>query len=301
MSNIILSDYDETITSVDTISTLAMLPYLYKQFPIPWSHFTDTYAAGFQKFKTSDRALPILQPWLLDQSKLISAANFNALFQSEISYQDSVRPIELNSVSEMERAEAFTGISLENVKEFATTKLSLIREDFVPVWKEASEMYIVSVNWSKEFIEASLHALASSKDLGVKDLPPLHTHCNTLTSRDGKLTGEFNKSIVTGTDKVRELQSLLKKFPAASTVWYVGDSETDLLSVLYPGINGVLILDPATNEKKFNKMVTVLGLTPSHIKDYSGKGSTCIAKISCKESGALYLVKSWKALSKLLK
>ncbi|CUS20979.1 LAQU0S02e02762g1_1 [Lachancea quebecensis] len=301
MSNIILSDFDETITSVDTISTLAVLPYLYKQFAIPWSHFTDTYAEGFQKFKTSNRTLPILHPWLLDQNKLISAANFDELFYSEISYQDSVRPIELNSVNEMERSGAFRGISLEDVKDFATTKVPLLREDFIPVWKEASEMHIVSINWSQEFIESSLYALASSKALRVSDLPLLHTHCNALQSKDGKLTGEFDKSIVTGADKVRKVQSLLKGFPVGSTVWYVGDSETDLLSALHPGINGVLILDPAANEKKFTKMMTVLGLTPTHIKDYSRNSHAGIAKIPCKENGALYLAKSWKALSKLLK
>ncbi|SCV04975.1 LANO_0G15742g1_1 [Lachancea nothofagi CBS 11611] len=298
--HIVVSDFDETITKKDTISALAELPYLYKSFPIPWSHFIDTYLQGFQKFETPARDLPILHAWIKDQNQLITDANFEQMFSSEIAYQKALRPIELNSVNELESKSAFSGITQGQVKEFAQSKTSLLRDDFLAAWKSASELHILSVNWSRDFIEAVLYAAASKWSL-MSVVPTIQTTCNNLAAQNGNLTGQFEKSIVTGYDKVEKLETIVKTSESDSTIWYIGDSETDLLSILYPSVNGVLLLDPKESLKKFQKISSLLGLDSTDFKEYLTNPKCDTLKISCKKTGAFYFVKTWKALTKMLR
>ncbi|SCU91172.1 LAME_0E11518g1_1 [Lachancea meyersii CBS 8951] len=298
--HLLVTDFDETVTKKDTISTLAELPYLHKSFPVPWAHFVDTYNQGYQKFTVANRDLPILNVWNSNREQLITVGNYEQMFRAEIDYQKSMRPIELNSIQELEDKGAFTNITLDQVRELSRARTNLLRDDFLEAWRAVSEVHILSVNWSRVFIESML-ACAVTTDEATGINPPVQTTCNDLIAEEGRLTGKFNKAVVTGYDKIEELKKLLKASSATRTIWYVGDSETDLLSTLYPGVNGVILLDPEENRKKFDKITSVLGVKHEDLKGYSTARDLDCVKISCKMNGALYFVKSWKALVRLLR
>ncbi|SCU97060.1 LADA_0H04214g1_1 [Lachancea dasiensis] len=298
--HILIADFDDTITNKDTIATLAELPYLYKSFSVPWSHFVDTYKQGFDKFPTSERTLPLLRTAdKLKGYETINSANYHNIFGPELAYQKSLRPIELNSIGELERQRAFAGIQLTQIQEFAESRTSLLRKGFLEAWKNCSELHILSVNWCQQFIESLLLAAASKASLGP--FPAIQTTCNSLCVQEGLLTGQFAKTIVTGYDKADKLGQICRTCQPDSTLWYVGDSETDLLPILYPNVNGVLLLDPHENSQKFWKITNVLGLSTKNLQGYADTPGVDTLRIDCKQKGALYLVKSWKAFTKLLR
>lgn len=231
---------------------------------------------------------------------VITAANYHDLFQSELSYQDSLRGRELSSINELEKTGAFEGISLEQIQKFASAKAQLVRQDFMPAWKDASEVHVLSINWCQEFIKTTLKSAAAMRGYS-ENLPIPTVYCNTLLSDNNKLNGKFEKSILTGFDKVKKLEQLLKDLKNGTSVWYVGDSETDLLSALYPSVHGALLLDPTVSDKKFLKIAGILGLDPDNTKKYTTDVNIQSLEIPCKQKGSLYLVKSWKTLAQLMK
>ncbi|SCU98111.1 LAFA_0G15698g1_1 [Lachancea sp. 'fantastica'] len=297
--HILATDFDETITNKDTISTLAELPYLYKSFSVPWTHFVDTYKQGCRNIEPASRMLPILEPWIHNPKQLITATNFDRLFQSEIEFQKSLRPIELNSIRELEKKEAFSGITVKNIQEFSRNRTFLLRDGFLEAWKAVTEVRVLSVNWSEIFIQSLLESAAEQSSL-EGPMPPVQVACNNLIAEDGKLSGKFDKAVVTGVDKLENLKKLVLNSTQTATIWYVGDSETDILPILYPGVNGVVLLDPAENAKKLTKVTSCMGVPDEYLNKFAAQ-KLDIVEVPCKKTGALYLVKNWRAFARLLR
>lgn len=295
---VLICDFDETITSQDTIGLLAKLPYVDPPFPPPWSHFTATYADGYSLYERAPRSLPLLDP-----HTPLTAANYRQLLQAEIRYQDSLRPIELHSVHELERLHAFAGIPTEQVATYAHSLCQSVRHDFLPLWRRASQLHILSVNWSHEFIKDIIYSAARHSLDDPENLPVPIIKCNNLLVRNGSYTGLFDKSILTGADKLASLEKTLHSIPSDEPVWYIGDSETDLLSILHPKVNGVLLLDPSQNYDKFNKIAaTILGLDLASTQKFACDPYQQSWSIPCKGNGShFYLVKSWTALSRIIR
>lgn len=309
MRDIIVCDFDETITSRDTISTLAGLPYLLNSSLEPkWRHFQDSYLRNYYKFQedphsfdvscTNERTLPLLN----SSVSIIKSSNFKNLVGREIKYQEEKRLLELSSTNEMAKHKLFSGITSDQVSQYVEDEFrgssSLLRTGFERFMSSLDnyELYIISINWSKNFIRDVI---------GTGLIDSSRIFCNDLISDAGKYTGEFSNEILTGSDKLNELEHLLTKHLAKDThqrFWYIGDSETDLLPILHPKVNGLLLLDPISEGKKFGKLTTkFLGISPDSLKTFVDNPAKGFFKCYKKENdNGVYLVKSWSAIQDLL-
>ncbi|CAI4057230.1 hypothetical protein N7582_000806 [Saccharomyces uvarum] len=310
MRNIIISDFDETITRCDTIGTIAKLPYLLNpQLKPAWSHFTKNYMDGFRKYKyNGTRPLPLLSP---NAPLIISPSNFDELFKDELQYQNYNRTIELNSVNEVSKQQLFKSITLKQMKQFAKEQNHgncLLRGGFNQFCSSViknfqDDFYILSINWSREFIY---------EIIGNKEVNPDHVLCNGLKVSAEKspptYTGEFDCGLLTGSDKIKSLNEILGKIETHNNgnetccYWYIGDSETDLLSVLHPSTNGVLLIDPVENPSKFLKITEqIIGLPSDKITKFQTDNALGWLKFCEKENGNFaYLAKSWDSLRDLI-
>lgn len=293
MKNIIIADFDETITVKDTISVLARLPYNTKAGLEPsFQYFTDNYLRRWKELgpMAPSRNLPLLA----DCMDGYGDKDFRSLFGSEIKYQEYNRQIEKCSTDEMTKSHIFKDISHPEVDNFARNVSDVtIREGFRDCIKNAENFYIISVNWSTEFIHSSI---------GSESLEKSNIYCHNLLSEGNKYTGEFSNELLTGFDKVKALKNIIKKFSNDRTFWYVGDSETDLLTILHPEVNGILLLDPTENPKKFNKLTeNILGVPRKILEEYINDNNTRSVKVFNKnEKNSMYIVKDWKSISDLL-
>lgn len=300
--NILICDFDETITIKDTINLLAKLAYRVKPELKPeWSHFETTYMNGYNELQpiySRNRLLPLLSQIYRDHVK-INDENFHGLFGSEIEYQKLCRNIEINSMIEMEKYHVFKGVTEHDVKEYINIfDEPVIREGFFDCLKELNiqlnQLYILSINWSGEFI----HNIISSTYLQSSSI-----YCNNLLvdTAHGAYTGLFSKKLLTGSDKIQTLQKICQNNKKDDTIWYIGDSETDLLSILYPGINGILLLDPNENERKFNKITrNILGIESELLSKFNIDETRYIKFIEKQNNMGSYLVKNWADITTLL-
>ncbi|QID83904.1 Cold tolerance protein 1 [Saccharomyces pastorianus] len=310
MRNIIISDFDETITRYDTIGIIAKLPYLINPELKPeWSHFTKTYMDGFRKYKyNGTRSLPLLSS---NASLTLSHSNFDCVFKDELEFQKYNRTIELNSVNEISKQQLFKSITLEQMKQFAkeqNREICLLRGGFNQFCSSViknfqDDFYILSINWSREFI---------CEIIGNKEVNPDHVLCNDLKvsteKRPPTYTGEFDCGLLTGSDKIKSLNEILGMTETHNNgnetrcYWYIGDSETDLLSVLHPSINGVLLMDPVENPSKFLRITEqIIGVPSDKITRFQTDNALGWLKFCEKENGMFaYLVKSWDSLKDLI-
>ncbi|KAG0655818.1 hypothetical protein C6P45_002893 [Maudiozyma exigua] len=300
--NILICDFDETITVKDTIALLARLAYRVNPKLKPeWSHFEATYMNGYNELQHTylmDRCLPLLSNIYMNHTK-ITDGNFQDLFQCEIKYQKLCRNIELNSMKEMEKYNVFKGITTQDVIDYVDTLDELvIRQGFLNCLKvldiQLGQLYILSINWSREFIR---NVISSSY------VRSSNIYCNALlhdTTRC-RYSGLFSKQLLTGSDKIHTLQEICQCTGEDKTIWYIGDSETDLLSILYPEINGILLLDPEENEKKFNKITKeILGIESETLSKFYIKDTRYAKFIEKENDMASYLVKTWTDVTTLI-
>ncbi|KAH9198289.1 HAD-like domain-containing protein [Zygosaccharomyces rouxii] len=274
MNNVIIADFDETVTNRDTTCIVGQLPYtLDPKLKPAWSHFVDVYYEHYKKFQSNinSRVLPLLP---LGKETVITDTNFTQLFHAEVDFQTSKRLLELSSTTEIESRNVFKGVKHEQVRSFVENNLqgadSLLRPGFsnfislVP----KDNFHVVSVNWSPEFIR---HVIGDEK------IHPHHIACNNLISDGDEYTGQFTNDLLTGSDKIKVIQQILSYYDSKESdhcLWYVGDSDTDLLSVLFPNINGVLLIDPIKESKKFQKLtVQLLGLPQKEMDEFAHDSS----------------------------
>ncbi|QLG71361.1 hypothetical protein HG535_0B04010 [Zygotorulaspora mrakii] len=310
MKDIIISDFDDTITSRDTISLLGELPYLINPLLNPkWSYFQDAYMSNYHKFQKNPQAFGAqfaggrTFPLLCSSNETVTSANFYTLFATEIRYQQDRRLLEMTSTEEMTKRGLFKGITHSDICRYVEYDprigASLLRNGFMEFISslDSSEFYIISINWSKEFIH---------EVVGTSNIEASNIFCNELISQNGIYTGKFSNQILAGSDKLHELEKLLRKHQSDETdnrFWYIGDSETDLLSILHPKVNGLLLLDPESEKKKLMKLATeVLGIPLNELKLYVQDKNVLHMKCFSKENGnGFFLVKSWFAIQELVR
>lgn len=300
LKHILICDFDETITRKDTISLLAKLPYkrpTARELP-PWTHFTQNYMKAYELYaKPNTRCLPLIPQDVLNFRHKIMKSNYKDLFSEEFAYQKQARKVELASIEELEKYKLFQGITANSVKQYVgSLQEEQIRPGFTEVWRNTDEQYVLSINWSREFIRDVL----AEKELQVNEE---NIYCNKLLiSDDGSYTGMFDKGIMTGSDKVRVLECILDKIPEQpKKVWYIGDSETDLLSILHPKVNGVLLLNPSENLDKFIRItVDLLGLSRDQMMLFAEDTTWKKFALNFKEEGFLILLKSWEDMQQCL-
>ncbi|CAL9734943.1 cold tolerance protein 1 [Monosporozyma servazzii] len=305
MTNIIISDFDETITKSDTISVLAQINLITNPNPDDenkWSHFTEHYMEGWRKYHDNAplRQLPLLKCF---DGKIISDGNYKTALYSEFKYQEYLRVIELYSIDELTNKSYFSetkGLIPEFTKKCLTDSSIKLREGFKGLLNKinitSNKFYIISVNWSTEFI------------LGVLDdehMNESNVFCNALNTHDGDYDGSFSKQVMTGSDKIISLDKIVALETHTENnckFWYIGDSETDLLSILNPNVNGVLLLDPSENAEKFFKVARdILGVSQESLTFFLQDDVSIVQLPVAKcHHNKLYLAKSWDAISNVI-
>lgn len=216
----IIIDFDETITDTDTIKYISELPYVKNPQLLPkFSHFTSVYLNAYDSFKASH------------ENTSITSIN------DEIAYQNQLKAVELTSINELEHHRIFKGITESDI--LNQSKKVPVKPGFKSFFNACAKrqipIKILSINWSSILIKGVLASLGCSED-------HYEVVVNDLCFENGSCTGTFDPSISvrTGYDKWNILQQLKTKLTPGSPLIYIGDSRTDLLSILDSDI-GIII------------------------------------------------------------
>lgn len=305
MNHILLSDFDETITLKDTIGILASLPYRKKTKLKPeWSFFVDNYMQGWNNYHKQfpPRVLPLIN----QIKKPLSLENFKSTLQQEFDYQAFCRKIELNSTNKLSEFGLFSNLNNDDIRLFANdqvkSKTVVLREGFKELLRskliKPEFVYIISVNWSKAFI----YNIINEDVLKMENI-----FCNDLVMHHEQYSGMFSNNLLTGSDKIVTLETILRSKTNTlgqknNIFWYIGDSETDLLPILHPLVNGILLLNPKENIKKYNKITKViLGIDAMILEKFESHDISIVEIPGLKVgTNKLYITKSWKDISKLI-
>lgn len=205
-ARVLVADWDETITTHDTTHLVADAAYSRKPDLPPFSNFTSIYVNALAAY---------------DSRQQHEAC---ADFETELTYQKGLKNVEMTSINALEQQGIFLGLKRAD---FAKQAPHIpLRAGFVEFAHKLRDLeiplYILSINWSKTMIEATLklHGI-DFFTVVANDLEVDH---------HGVTTGNFvaDADIRTGYDKIVELEEIRKKFPGHEIV-YVGDSRGDVL------------------------------------------------------------------------
>ena len=250
----LILDFDGTLTTTDTIALLANAAYaLHPQSPPPpppppaWQQMASAYQAD-----CTAHARQHTKPEL------------RTTVAAEAAFLASLLPVERASIERIESAGIFAGLRPDDIARAAATTAP-VRAGF---WQDlccgqvlgaGGAVDILSVNWSRVWIQSSLLAAISTPSPSPSS-PPLSSqgseckrfssqigiYCNDLVvcASTGLTTGQMtrepvlggNVGIWTAEHKEKMMEHLVKKRRVAAeeealTV-YVGDSSTDLLCLL---------------------------------------------------------------------
>ncbi|KAK4230974.1 HAD-like domain-containing protein [Podospora fimiseda] len=292
MKNIILFDFDGTITAHDTINVLASLAAARNPHTTPlWEDIVTRYVADHADHLKS------YKPEAKDRTTLAQ----------ELKFLESLGSVEQKSVDRVGGSGLFAALKGEDFKAFGRqavvqekpeggniqkTKGAAIHDDeprveaedeervelrngfreFVDVaQKKGWELGIVSINWSREFIEGVL---------GIKDLVAGdRIKANGIRWPGGKVEGyedgNGKKVLMTVEDKLRAMRDLVNEIRSDWTdderggkVAYFGDSTTDMACLVEADL-GVVISDE-NHESKLLKVLKRVGLDVPHVKECNG-------------------------------
>lgn len=232
---IVVSDFDETITTKDTISLIL------NECNGDSHKYTDYYLNIYKKYKNHyKRILP-----LIDYNNYLN----------EIEFQNYCKDnIELLSIDYMIHEKAFNDINSNDLYLLGKKNNILIRDGFnnFLLNNHNNPFYILSINWSKEFINGMINITNMISDI----------YCNDLLITNSNYNGNFSKKIISGYDKLLKLQDLLIN---DDKIVYIGDSDTDLLSILSINIIGIII---HINDIKLNYLINLIyGNNNTYIND----------------------------------
>ncbi|AMD20014.1 HCL137Wp [Eremothecium sinecaudum] len=184
------------------------------------------------------------------------------LMERERRFQQASRERELRCVEELEKHAFFRGVTIDDVKRLAHSEEDIVRTGFADVVGDSTfqSVHILSLNWSREYIR-----YVCSKS-GNFQIPEANIHCDGLVcdSTGAQYSGYFDREVVTGLDKYHILDRQFVGRPKEK-VWYVGDSENDLLCILHPEVIGILMY--TGKKEKLNRLLCLLGADPEAIDE----------------------------------
>jgi len=275
ISHLIL-DFDDTLTTTDTIGLLAKAAYTLRPQSPPWSHFVDAYLADYNHHALSHPKT----------SRLTLA--------DEAAYLASLVPVERASILRIEAAGVFKGLHITDIAKAAASTVPL-RPGFWdlcrPILDSGGAVDILSVNWSRAWIRSSLRNSVALEERERFDLGVGIYSNDLVCDPDGIITtGEISREIVLGGDdgiwtaahKEKMMEHLIAKRGGEGHVMYVGDSSTDLMCLLKADV-GVVIGDKLDGVCERISVKLACGLN-----DYTGVNS----------GGQLYKVQDFTELGR---
>ena len=168
---LVIADWDETLTEKDTISVLAQAPSTSIK---PFTHYGDIYGDAYTSYTKQFGPCKTLE--------------------DHIAFQKGMRPIEMSSIDALEADRYFAGISKSDIEQAAEkVKLRPGAVEFLKHCQSAKlKVVILSVNWSRIFIDATLRRYG---------IPVADGFESTKSQWNVKIIAnefEFHKGITTG-------------------------------------------------------------------------------------------------------
>lgn len=207
-------DFDGTLTRKDTTAILGSIPRISGSRPsLSWDAILKAY----------------LEDYSAHQNAYTPGSQDRKTLAEEAAWLRSLRPIELKSVSRVEEAGVFRGVTDGTITRLATRSIASGEVVLRKGWRDllaigsprsSDRVSILSVNWSRTFIRQIL-LVAAQKELGGKAaelegiINSIAIHANEIeglaapTGSDGKLGS--SGGIRTSGDKLECLKAVLAK------------------------------------------------------------------------------------------
>jgi 2-hydroxy-3-keto-5-methylthiopentenyl-1-phosphate phosphatase len=250
---IFVTDFDETLTTEDSMELVGAAAYKHKpEFNPRWDFFASAYADDFKEHCSAQNS---------DCSDCNSIPETK--LEREERLQRGMHVVEDKSVRRVEASGLFCGVPLERMLDEAVNVK--VRDGWWQLYGQLSahriSVVIASVNWSAELIGEVMrrgHALAFSGDSENKCcVEYARVFANEMEiDNNGRFTGRMKSVLRTGADKkllLRELKETVKSrnvmHSAAdeaqgksqrNLVCYCGDSGTDFLALVEADI-GIIV------------------------------------------------------------
>lgn len=269
-------DFDGTITTKDTISTLFQI------------------ALSIQCSKGIDRSKAreeILSQYSADFKSHIASytpeKKDRLTLRQEIEYQRSLRDVEIRSFTRVSKSEIFAGISARDwygqgrSHSSPNPRTSVeIRKGFpeflTRLWSEKEKEWangkwgIVSVNFSVSFVRGVLGSF-----LGEELAKELDILANEPREEDGVLEGPIingkKEVIATSDGKLGAMKELLRRWEEkgeeVGQVFYFGDSGTDLECLKEANV-GIILADDADGTGSLMDTMKRIEMDVYHIEDF---------------------------------
>ncbi|KAK0632556.1 HAD-like domain-containing protein [Immersiella caudata] len=225
---LVLLDFDGTITESDSLNSLV--------------HSAISHSPSLSL--ESKTWTSIVKAWLSDHESHVAAysppGESRLTPEAELSFLESLKPLERASVERVEKAGFFEGLNEEIMEELGREAVKSgdvkVREGFRELVKEIGqrewEVGVVSVNWSRGWVR------------GVMDVEVDGAVINSI-GEDGKIRGpdvegfEKERMVLTAGDKLEATKVLVKEKGGGKWM-YLGDSTTDMACLLEADV-GVVV------------------------------------------------------------
>ncbi|KAH8815246.1 hypothetical protein F5884DRAFT_665032 [Xylogone sp. PMI_703] len=288
----IVLDFDGTITTKDTITTLFTFA-LSRQKSKSKTDYTSVY--------NNDILAKYAQDYTSHIRTYTTPAPSRRTLEQEIAFQRSLGDVEVRSFARVSQSGIFRGIAPGEWEEAGREAVRagrsrdhgedvvVIRPGFGDLVRKVEEdggdgarWGIVSVNFSEEFVRGVVSAALGDGEENGSSSREVDILAN-CAEEDGCIRGpgisdspDGRGSVVTTSgDKLAVMRKLLDKWEAQSgvsrdrmTVVYFGDSGTDIECLTENGVAGVVISD---GESKLLETMERIGIQVDHVKTYSSK------------------------------
>eukprot|EP01120_Amphizonella_sp_Union-15-10_P001986 TRINITY_DN1212_c0_g1_i1.p1 TRINITY_DN1212_c0_g1~~TRINITY_DN1212_c0_g1_i1.p1 ORF type:complete len:217 (-),score=36.82 TRINITY_DN1212_c0_g1_i1:155-805(-) len=205
---LVVLDFDQTLTAQDTTRLLALASQVSKLekweaherlFHQNWKNF---FNAALETSKNKKETLATFLTSLDRYEK-------EDLLKTQETLSEFLKGLDKKAIESASQNVLFNHGALETMREL----------------KPKTRLAILSVNWSKTLVSASLCRFDPSL---VQDVP---IFCNELEFKDGVSTGYVRGDIHTAIDKLKCFREIKSEIDHSVSI-YVGDSVTDLLALL---------------------------------------------------------------------
>ncbi|KAI8921887.1 HAD-like domain-containing protein [Powellomyces hirtus] len=213
----LVTDFDCTLTSSDTLSIIATLSTQHSPPPLPWSHFVDAYMKDY----TAHLARVSQKPKDGEEDNLHS-------------YLSSFAQLEQDSVTRVSSSGVLKGVSRAAL-ETAGANIPLRGGADRVLSRWTGRVVVASVNWSTDLVSAAVR-----KQVGPDSLCVV---ANDLEfDENGAATGVVRADMLVGEHKLDKVEDEGVEW---SECVCIGDSQTDLPLLLAARIG--ILLDPSVD------------------------------------------------------
>jgi 2-hydroxy-3-keto-5-methylthiopentenyl-1-phosphate phosphatase len=266
MARAFFLDFDGTITTKDTISTLF------------------NFALSIQASKGQDLSTArgsILAKYLEDYSQHVKGyfppEEDRDIMAEEIEYYRSLKVVENRSFERVSRSGLFESITDNEWEEFGRHAVRkgevVVREgfgDFIEKVEESGGIWgVVSVNFSSHFIRGVL--ASTVRETSTVEVLANHPDENGVLSGPKIGKGEYGLVMATSDAKLASMKSLLNSWRNGRRqqfldVVYIGDSGTDIECLTEEGTTGIVMAEDGNS----NLMETLqrVGVDVKHLDSY---------------------------------